>query len=62
MTQFYYLYRINLRNLGVDLNDEEAWKYFEQYFVNWFPQVQLTDQNQRVVASEFLANTLTTAC
>ena len=62
MTQFYYLYRINLRYLGVDLNDEEAWKYFEQYLVNWFPQMQLTDQSHRVVASEFLTYTLITAC
>ena len=55
ITKFYYLYRINLRNFGVDLNDKEAWKYFEQYLVNWFPQMQLTDQNQRNVAFEFLA-------
>ena len=52
MTQFYYLYRINLRHLRVE---EEAWKYLEQYLVNWFPQMQLTDQSHRVVAFEFLA-------
>ena len=32
VTQIYNFHRINLLNLGTDIHDEEAWKYFEKYF------------------------------